>query len=151
MKKQFAFAVLISGITIASCDRIKEGAKEVINKGGETAGKTATEFFEGVSEGVDKTLQCEITFSKALLDKGLRSGQFAIGSDSAGKNNLLTLYIIFEKDFNGPVSVKAFTREGLECGRTQAVLEGRAGEAKYYDFRFDRRTDIGARSRITLE
>jgi len=29
-------------------------------------GETATEFFEGVAEGVDKTLECEIVLSDDL-------------------------------------------------------------------------------------
>ena len=67
----------------ASCGRVKEKAKDAINKGGETVGKTATEFFEGISEGIDKSLQCEISLSKSLVDNGLRTGKFMI--ENAGE------------------------------------------------------------------
>ena len=135
-----------------SCNRVKEKTKDTINKGGETIGKTATEFFEGVSEGVDKTLQCEISVSKNLIDNGLKTGAFSIENDTAGgKNNLLTLYLIFDNNFKSPLTVKAFDKNNLEIGRTKLEVEGKAGEAGYYDFVFDKRTYIEAKSKIKIE
>lgn len=150
MKK--LLTILTLAITIISCDRVKEKTKETINKGGEAVGKTATEFIEGVSEGVDRTLQCEITLSKTLQDKGLETGKFSIKNDTTGgQNNLLTLYIIFDQDFKNDISVKAFDKNGMEIGRTKMQIEGKAGDAKYYDFIFDKRTYIEAKSKITIE
>jgi hypothetical protein len=135
-----------------SCGKIKEKAKESINKGGETVGKTATEFFEGVSEGIDKTLQCEISLSQALQDKGIKTGKFSIENDpNGGKNNLLTLYLIFEKDLKTPLTAKAFDKNGLEVGRAKVEVTSNAGDASYYDFAFDKRTCIEVKSKIILE
>lgn len=150
MKKLLTIITL--AITIISCDRVKEKTKETINKGGEAVGKTATEFIEGVSEGVDNTLQCEITLSQTLQDKGLQTGKFSINNDTTGgQNNLLTLYIIFDKDFKNDISIKAFDKNGVEIGRTKMQIEGKTGDAKYYDFLFDKRTYIEAKSKITIE
>jgi hypothetical protein len=146
------FALLIFATACVSCGRINQKTKETINEGGEAVGKTATEFFEGVSEGVDKTLQCKIVLSQDLRDKGLQTGKFSIAADtSGGQNNVLVLYVIFDQDFSGSVSAKSFDKTGLETGRTKLVIEGKAGEAKYYDFVFDKRTYIEAKSRITIE
>ena len=126
-----------------SCDRVKEKTKNTINEGGEVVGKTATEFIEGVSEGVDKTLQCEILLSEGLKNSGLQTGKFSIQNDTnGGQNNLLAIYVIFNKDFSKPLLVKAFDKTGLEIGRSKLTVEGKAGEAKYYDFAFDKRTYI---------
>jgi hypothetical protein len=141
-------AVLILAV---SCSRIKERAKETINKSGETVGKTATEFFEGFSEGIDKTLQCEISLSQSLLDKGLKTGKFAVENAGEGINNQLTVYLIFDKDFKSPVTAKAFDKNGLEIGRTQIDMEKKAGEAGYFDFVFDKRSRIEVKSKIILE
>jgi hypothetical protein len=142
----------ILSILLSSCNGCKEKTKETINQGGEVVGKTATEFIEGISEGVDKTLQCEISLSQELKDKGLSTGTFSIQNDSAGgENNRLTLYIIFNKDFNADVSAKAFHKNGLEVGRTKTQISGKVSEANYFDFYFDKRTNIEVKSKITLE
>ncbi|MBU2921405.1 hypothetical protein KO504_08630 [Winogradskyella psychrotolerans] len=57
---------LILLLSFFSCDRIANKTKEGINRGGEVVGESATEFFEGVSEGVDKTLECKIILSNNL-------------------------------------------------------------------------------------
>jgi hypothetical protein len=137
---------------ISSCNDAAKNTKEAINKTGEKVGKSATEFFEGVSEGIDQTLQCDISLSQDLKDKGLESGKFEITNDSqGGHHNVLTLYIIFNKNFKGRISAKVFDKNGTECGRTLIPVEGVEGNAGYFDFTFDKRTRIEARSRITLE
>jgi len=75
-----------------------------------------------------------------------------IANDSSGaRNNKLVLYIIFEKDFTKEIQVKVFDKANLEFGRVRAVVSGKAGEAKYFDFVFDPRTYIEVKSKITLE
>jgi hypothetical protein len=144
--------ILSALVLTTSCEKMKNKTKETINKGGETVGKTATEFFEGVSEGVDQTLQCELTLSPELNEQGLQTGKFSILYDSSGINrNQLTLYLIFNQEFNSEVLVKAFDKNGLEIGRTKKILEGAAGDAGYFDFQFDKRTDIEVRSKIIME
>ena len=136
---------------LVSCSRVKEKAKETINKSGEAVGKTATEFFEGVYEGVDKTLQCELSLSNVLTDKGLKTGKFAVESADGGRNNQLTVYLIFDKDFKSPVTAKVFDKNGLEIGRTKIDVEGKADETGYFDFVFDKRSYIEVKSKIVLE
>ena len=136
---------------LVSCGRIRENAKETINKSGKTVGKTATEFFEGVSEGIDKTLQCELSLSDSLIDRGVKTGKFMIDNAEGGRNNQLTIYLIFDKDFKSSVSAKAFDKNGLEIGRAKIDVEQKADEAGYFDFVFDKRSYIEARSKIVLE
>ena len=136
---------------LVSCDKVKEKAKLTVNKSGETVGKTATEFFEGVSEGIDKTLKCELSLSKSLTDKGLRTGKFVIEDAAGGHNNQLTIYLIFDKDFKASVTAKVFDKSGLEIGRTKINVKGKAEEAGYFDFIFDKRSYIEVKSKIVLE
>lgn len=144
--------LLLVMVFLFSCDRVKQETKHVINKSGETVGKASTEFFEGVSEGVDKTLQCEIVLSEELKRKGLQTGKFSIESDSAGgSNNMLTLYLIFNKPLKDTLLAKAFDKTGLEIGRAKAFASAQANDAKYIDFKFDKRTYIEVRSKITIE
>ena len=149
--KIYQLATLVILLSFLSCNRIATKTKEGINKGGEVVGESATEFFEGVSEGVDKTLECKITLSKDLQENGLKTGVYDIDSHSSSKNNKLTLYLIFDKDLNKEVIAKAYNKSGLEIGRAKILINGTKGEAEYYDFLFDERTDIGFRNKITIE
>lgn len=145
-------SVCVLVLIISSCNDAGKNTKDAINKTGEKVGKSATEFFEGVSEGIDQTLQCDISLSQDLKDKGLQFGKFEITNDNqGGHHNVLTLYIIFNKNFKGKISAKVFDRNGTECGRTLVPVEGIEGNAGYFDFNFDKRTRIEVKSRITLE
>ncbi|MFT3740475.1 MAG: hypothetical protein QM786_17135 [Breznakibacter sp.] len=137
---------------LMACNQVSEKTKETINKGGEAVGKTATEFIDGVKEGIDKSLQCEIELAKPLIEKGIKTGKFTIEDNpNGGKNNVLTLYMIFDRDFKAPILAKAFDKSGLEIGRAKLTVVGKAGEAGYYDFVFDQRTRIPVKGKITLE
>lgn len=149
MKKLLALIGILALVT--SCDWIKETTKEKVNQGGEVVGKTATEFLEGVSEGVDRTLECEIKLSEDLKARGLKTGKFSIEDSANGNNNRLQLYLIFDQNFDSTLLVKAFDKKGLEIGRVKLPVSGEAGDAGYYDFIFDARTDIEVRSKITIE
>jgi hypothetical protein len=63
----------------------------------------------------------------------------------------LTLYLIFDKDFSKEVTAKAFNKNNLERGRTKITIIGKSGDARYFDFEFDKRTDLGFRNKITIE
>jgi hypothetical protein len=80
------YFVIITGVLFVSlsCTRIKSTAKETLNKGGEVVGKSATEFVEGVSEGVERTLDCLIVVSEELINKGISTGKYFITNDSGG-------------------------------------------------------------------
>lgn len=133
-----------------SCNRAKEKAKEAINKTGETVGKGVSEFADGVKEGVTKTFDCKVLLSNDLTSKGVSAGKFSIESDSTNDNKLV-VYLIFDKDFNQPIRAKVFDVDNKEYGRTSVAVTGKAGEARFIDFVFDRRTDIETRSKIVLE
>ena len=144
--------ILVPVISIAACTSISNKAKNTINKGGEAVGETFTEFFEGVSEGVDKTLDCQISLSDTLLETGLRMGKVdANDPERDGSTNQVTVYLIFNKALKAELSAKAFDKYGNEIGRTWRAIEGEEGSAAYFDFTFDKRTDLEAKSKVLLE
>ena len=148
-------SIYISVFTILmlfSCERVKNKTQETINAGGEAVGQSATEFVEGVSEGIDKTLEAKVKLSPNLINKGLSTGKFEITDNPLGGNdNLLTLYLIFDKDFDGILRVKVFDKNGLETGRAKLEVKGIKGDANYSDFTFGNRVEIEARSLIVVE
>ena len=143
--------LLLLFFSVTACDSLQKKTKETINKSGEVVGKSATEFIEGVSDGVDKTLQCELSLSQSLKDKGIKTGKFSIADTLGGKHNLLILYLIFDKDFDGTISAKVFDQDNLEMGRKALPVIDKSGEARYFDFVFDKRTYIESKSKIIIE
>ncbi|MCB9252743.1 MAG: hypothetical protein H6605_09775 [Flavobacteriales bacterium] len=151
---KWLFLVLFAGssLLITSCTKVKKKTKETLNESGEVVGKTAGEFFEGVTEGVEQTLEAEVSLSDNLLSKGLAKGKCVIGKDDSGSNrNKLTVYLIFNKDLNSPITAIVKDKNGVETGRSKMQINGIAGDASYHDFIFDKRTDIESRSKIELK
>ena len=148
------FKIILSSILILimiSCNKIKDKTKETINKSGEKIGQGASEFFEGMADGVEKTLRCNLEVSENLKSKGLEIGNYNItDSDSGGTNNKLNAYIIFNKNFSDTVFAKAFNKDNLETGRSNIILEGKKGDAKYVDFNFQKLSNIGTKSKVIL-
>ncbi|REE25591.1 hypothetical protein DFQ09_102182 [Winogradskyella pacifica] len=147
----FRILILLSALSLFSCNRIANKTKEGLNKGGEIVGESATEFFDGVSEGVDKTLECKIILSDSLLKKGLKTGVYTIDTQNHSNNNKLTLYFIFKTALNAEVIAKAYNKSGLEIGRAKTTIQGQKGDAGYFEFLFDQQTDIGYRNIITID
>jgi hypothetical protein len=153
MLKTTSPLIILLALTVvfASCNRAKQKAKEVVNKTGEAVGTGASEFAKGVARGVEETLECTVEISKPQADKGLQAGKFKITDSQDAHDNVLTVYLVFNKDYKGPVAAKIFDRNGQEYGRSAIDVESKAGEAKYYDFTFDKRTDIENKSKFVIE
>ncbi|MFP9098617.1 hypothetical protein ACLI09_06140 [Flavobacterium sp. RHBU_24] len=144
------FTLLAIATLICSCNKVKDKTKETLNKGGEAVGEMATEFTEGVTEGVERTLDCKIVLSEELKAGGISYGKFHIENDSLGNDNKLVIYIITEKDYKGNLTFKVTDKKGVEFGRQQLALDAKAGAAGYYDVVFDPRTDIEVKSTIEI-
>src|SRR6188474_84859 len=138
---KFISILCISFLAITtSCNWAKDKAKDAANKTGEVVAKTGSEFADGVAKGIQKTFSNEVTVSDNLKTKGLSTGKIIITGTDSTTDNILSAYLIFEKDFNQQVSIKVFDEQGLEYGRANQLIPAKAGEAKYVDFVFDRRT-----------
>ena len=153
MKKFFLklglLLILFSMFT--SCDWAKQKAKNTVNKGGEVVSKTGSEFVNGVEKGIEKSFASEIVLSDNLKNSGLEIGKIQINSSENATENILTTYIIFNKNFEGQIFVKIFDADHKEYGRTSQVVKTTSGEAKYIDFTFDDRTNIDGRGTVSFE
>ncbi|MEN9521656.1 MAG: hypothetical protein RL065_33 [Bacteroidota bacterium] len=143
--------VFIGFVLLASCNWFKEKTKETVNKTGEVVAQTGSEFVDGVSKGVEKSFKNEIIISDDLKQKGLNVGKVIINSSDTSTDNILTAYLIFDKDFNQNLVVKIFNDDNKEYGRVTKEIKTKKGEAKYFDFVFDKRTNIDGRGKIIVE
>ena len=135
------------GILSCSSDSIKQK----INKAGNIAGQATGEFVEGASKGIVKAFDVTIKVSQKLIDNGIELGKSTVTSDSTGVDNLLVIYVIFNKDFKGKLTSKAYDENSLEMGRTSVLVEGKKDEAKYIELHFDKRTNLDSKNKITIE
>ena len=143
--------ILLATVFITSCNWFKQKTKETVNKTGEVVAKTGSEFVDGVSKGVEKTFQNEVTFSDKLKNEGLKSGKIIINSSESSTDNILTTYLIFDNNIEEKITVKVFNEAGLEYGRVTQIVKGQKDEAKYIDFVFDKRTNIDGKGKVTFE
>jgi hypothetical protein len=146
MQKTILGLAVISAM--GACDQVEEAAGTNTS---ETLARMTTELAEVTSEGVDKTYGSELAVTSELQREGLLRGRFYIGSTDTSDNNVLTAYLIFEKDFEKEIIIKVIDQKGTEYGRVNQLLTGKKGQAKYFDFVFDRRTQIKSKSMFFLE
>lgn len=148
MKYSILFVTLCS-ILFSSCNSCSP--REKINKGGEIVGTGVGEFVQGMSNGAQNAFEVNCKINQNLTANGVSRGKIVLKSDSVGTDNLLSVYLVFIKAFNGTITAKAFDGKSLEMGRTSLPVNSPAGSAGWFDFIFDRRTDIDNDSRIELE
>lgn len=124
--------------------------KEKINKAGDVAGQTVGEFASGISTGVEKAFEVNVELSEAIKKAGITIGKVTL-EDSSGTDNVLTVYMIFDRDFKGSVTAKAFDSKGVEMGRVKTNIQAKKEDAAFCEFRFDKRTNIDTDSKVILE
>lgn len=142
---------LLCLLLLTACGRMAEGTKDALNKGGEFAGSAATEVIEGVTTGVEKSWSIDVVLSDELKAQGLTIGKTQVEADSAGMDNQLIVYIGSDKAFSGAVSAVATDEEGREMGRSGLQIDLAAGNADYFTFKFQARTDLERKSRVVLQ
>lgn len=146
--KKIVFTAVIA-LLLTACS--SESIKEKINKAGDVAGQTAGEFIEGATKGVQKAFDVKIVLPGDLKEQGIEFGKASVTSDSVGTDNLLLLYVIFHKDFEGKLTAKVFDEQSLEMGRASVNVSGKKDEAKFMEFHFDKRTNIDSKNKLTIE
>ncbi len=147
--KGFRFVMLLCSIIFFACSGKK--IKEKVNKVSETAGEVIGEAAKGVSRGVENAFEITIVKKDTISLNALSFGKVILYSDSSANDNRLSVYIIFNKDFNRNVWLKVFDKAGLELGRSKVLLTGKRDQAIYTDFVFDAKTNIDRDCTIIME
>ena len=143
--------ILLTSCILTACGGAGEKAREAIKDSGEIVGKTVGEFGKGVSEGLEETFQIRINLSDALAAQGIELGKIDLDDDSGGTDNILVDYMMFEHHFNDTIVAMVYDTENLEMGRSSQTVAAKAGEATFFEFHFDKRTNIDSDSKVTME
>ncbi|TAE11859.1 MAG: hypothetical protein EAY72_10080 [Bacteroidetes bacterium] len=149
MKLSYVSAVLL--LVFSSCDTITDKTKETVNKTGEVVAKTSSEFIDGVQKGVQKTFEPKLAVDSSFKASGIAAGRVIIGDSAGGNNNLCTIYFTFDKKVKQLVTAYLMDDKNQEYGRSKLLLVANAGDAKYIDFLFDKRAEIGKNTTIVIK
>ena len=149
----FRITIVICFATIAlfSCDRVKNSTKNAIDKTAESAGKVGSDIVTNIGTGVEKSIQSTAQLSDALQQAGVKTGKLYYNQNKIGNENILSMYLIFEKDFVKIVKVKAIDEAGIEYGRTALMIRAKKDSASYFDFKFNERVNLEHKSKFIFE
>lgn len=100
---------------------------------------------------MEKTFENEVKISDPLIKQGLEAGKIVIRSSEHHSDDIISAYLIFNNNFDHEVTIKVFSPQGKEYGRTRAQVKGKKGDAFYVDFVFDSRTNIDGKGSIQFE
>ncbi|MFN8438984.1 MAG: hypothetical protein U0V72_15345 [Cytophagales bacterium] len=150
--KLFRILTLISFLlSLQSCDWAKETSKKTVHKTGEMVAETGSEFVDGVQNGIEKSFEHTISISENLKQKGLKLGKTSISSSDTATDNIVSVYVIFEKTISENIRLKVLDDKGVEYGRTTKFITGKKDEARYEDFVFSKRTNIDKKGTLVFE
>jgi hypothetical protein len=145
MNKMY-YLLSFSVLAFSACS----GVTEKIGEGSEKAGRAVGEIARGVSSGVDQAFEIQPETDSAFRLRGLSLGKVQLGNDGEGTDNRLSVYLIAAKATDTKVAARVFDAKGLEMGRCLSTIKMAAGEARFVDFVFDKRTNIDHDSRVLL-
>jgi hypothetical protein len=136
---------------LCSCNWAKEKTKDGLHKSGEIVGKAGSEVADGIAKGVEESFANNVEISGALHNNGITTGRVNISGTDSATDNVISVYLIFNKKYSGKLTAKAIGKDGLEFGRTSILVTADSGDAKYVDLIFDKRTDIDRKDLLKLE
>ena len=144
-------AIALLAAMILSCNWAKDKTKQTIHKGGEIAGKAGSEVADGIRQGVEESFSNLIEISPNLVSRGIHVGRILVSGTDSSTDNKVSVYMIFDSNFDGQITAKAFDKKNKEFGRTRTNVVAGADEAKYIDFLFDQRTNLDRGDKVRLE
>lgn len=133
------------------CGRVRDEARQALNKGGELAGSAAGEVMEGVATGVEESWSIDVQLSGSLKARGLALGQVQVLSDSAGRDNLVLVYCSTTAAFADTLEARAYDEEGAEMGRASVPVSLAPGGADHLHLQFQALTDLERKCRVVLQ
>ncbi len=89
--------------------------------------------------------------SDNLINKGLELGNTEVkGANNSSNDNMLIVYVIFNKAFADTLKLKAYDENGIEIGRNKTFISGNKDDAEYFSFVFNKQTNISSKSKIVI-
>lgn len=139
-------------LVAVTADKIPDGTANAVEVGGELVGEGFGRFFNGISKGLDNSVDAvKVAPHTDLIEQGLRFQVAESYNEKGWNDNLIVVYVIYEKDFAGMLQMKVYNHKKQEMGRVKVWAENKEGEAEYLEFQFDKYTDYLQGGFATLE
>lgn len=155
MRIAFRHLLLLMSLSVlAGCGResLAEKARRATNKAGQVVGEGAGSFFTGVGEGVERSVTSyDVRISGELKTAGV-SVTIAKHVDPAGTNGpALSFYVMNKSPVTGTLRIRLFNAADQEIGRSIAVVDFKADDARYVPFALDREIPLTMARYVILE
>ncbi len=151
MRKNKLATILVTCISLQSCDVFNGQSQNPIEKTTATAKSLGNQLVSTVSSKVSSSMKCEVILGKNLQKAGLHSGKVTFSSTKEATDNILNVYLIFDKKFEGKLLIKAYDDNGLEYGRISSPVSGNQNKAGYYEFVFDKKVNLEYNSKFIVD
>ena len=138
-------------ITISSCNTLQKTALETDSDSTSTVEESTSSFMDGISEGIYEKFTCtfELTDNKKFAN--ISFGEYKLASSDSAKNNILSVYTIFNETVDTTVNVTVFDIEGTEYGSTTFKLSGSLLDPQNVDIIFPKEVEISQQSTFKLK
>lgn len=134
---------------VSAQSRLLKGMGEALKtEGTEAAGSLSEgtgQVVKAVGGGFEKSLgQVKLSVNEGLQASGVAATRAALASRDEEQQNVhgVSVYLIFEKAYTGPLELRAYDAQGAEIGRSRMEFNEAEPTARYVDFVFDRRTPL---------
>jgi len=153
---QIGYVTIVCLILCSGCGResLKDKAKRVTNKAGQTVGEGAGSFFTGVGEGIDKT----VTTYDVRLSEELRSSSVSTtiakrmnGSSSNNWQQTLSIYVQNQVPLTGTLRIRLFNDQDQEIGRSTSSVVFAKDDARYVSFMLDKEIPLTMAKYIQMD
>lgn len=142
----FTFLVAITTLaTVTSCSKVKEQSVPGNHIVAEEIFLDTNQLFHICLEGLGQS-ETQFELAKVLKDKGLKAGKFKLAVDPSGT---LSIYLVIDKDYKGPVSAKIFAGGfQKQYGSVAALSKDKPDNSIFSEYHSDKREAISSKNRI---
>lgn len=151
MPRHKLVAIIATSIFLQSCDVFNGQSQNPLEKTAESAKSLGNQLVSTVSSKVSSIIKCEVILGENLQKAGLHSGKVTFSSSKDANDNILSLYLIFDKKFEGKFQIKAYDDNGLEYGRIISSVSSNQNKAGYYEFVFDKKVNLEYNSKFIVD
>ena len=138
-------------ITLISCGQLKKTSSKTDSDTTTTAEESTSSFMDGMSEGIYDKFTCIIEHEENEKFSSVNFGEYKLASSDSAKNNILSVYTIFNETVDTVVDVTVFDIEEKEYATTSFKMEGSLLDPKYVDIIFPKEVEISQQSTFKLK
>ncbi len=126
--------------------KVVKGVGDALKNEGKQAAESVSEgtgeVVKGLGKGLEKSLnEVKLAVASELGGKGINATR-ASREPSGAKQHVVSVYVVLDKPYAGPLELRAYGADKKEIGRAKVQVDEKEATARYVDFEFDPRTPL---------